>query len=462
MSRHRMAPADAAWLRMDRPTNLMVVNSVMWFDEVVDAEALRALLRDRVIARFPRFTQRAVEDHGVWWEDAEDFDLEDHLLTATLPEPAGRAELETFVGSLVSVPLRRSHPLWALYLVTPYQGGGCALVFRMHHAIADGIALARLLLSLTDDPGADRVEVAGPTDEHIFGVRHVVDEAWHEAIELAAHPPRLMHLAAVAAADVSALAKLALIPSDRQTALRGIVGTDKAVVWSDPIALGRIKEAGHHAGATVNDVLLAAVAGALRIHLVRRRSVVHDVRAIVPFNLRPLDQPLPAELGNKFGLVYLALPLTTARRGDRLRQMSQRMDAIKHSAEGFVAFGILQFVGLAPAAVENVAIDLFAAKGTGVMTNVPGPRRTVTLAGSPLRGTIGWGPTSGDLGLGVAIFSYAGSVTVGLCVDRGVVPDARQLLADITTELEAMLADHTPEVVAHPAGTPPLAVPAAR
>jgi WS/DGAT/MGAT family acyltransferase len=257
----------------------------------------------------------------------------------------------------------------------------------------------------------------------------------------------LLHLAQTALADAGAAVKLATTPPDRHTALRGTAGTDKAVTWSEPIPLAQIKDAGRRAGATVNDVLLAAVAGALRTHLVRRRSPVHDIRAIVPFNLRPLDQPLPAELGNKFGLVYLPLPLTTPRRDDRLREMSRRMDAIKHSAEAVVAYGILELIGLAPAAVEKLAIDVFASKGTGVMTNVPGPRRPVTLTGVPLRGTIGWGPTSGELGLGLAIFSYAGDVTIGLCVDRGLVPDVRALLADVTSELEVLLATAKPTLV---------------
>jgi diacylglycerol O-acyltransferase len=448
MTRHRMAPADAAWLRMDRPTNLMVVNSVMWFDEPVEGPALRALLQDRLVDRFPRFRQRAVEDHGVWWEDAEDFDLADHVHDVELPAPAGRAELEEFVADLISVPLDRARPLWDIYVVAPYGDGGCALFFRMHHAIADGIALARLLLSLTDDAGTDPVEVAAPAPEpHRMGIRDVLDGAWHEAVALAEHPLRLGDLASTVISDAAAVAKLALMPVDHATALRGHAGLEKAVVWSEPIPLARIKDAGHHAGATVNDVLLAAVSGALRTHLVRRRSPVHDIRAIVPFNLRPLDEPLPAELGNKFGLVYLSLPLSQPRRDDRLREMSRRMTAIKHSAEGLVAYGILELVGLAPALVEDLAIDVFASKGTGVMTNVPGPRREVTLAGVPLRGTIGWGPTSGDLGLGVAIFSYAGSVTIGLCVDRGLVPDGRGLLDEIVREIDAILDLHAPELV---------------
>lgn len=449
MTRHRMAPADAAWLRMDRPSNLMVVNSVMWFDEVVEPKAMRKLLQERLVERFPRFSQRAVEDHGIWWEDAADFDIEAHLHPVELPAPAGRAELEAFVADLISQPLDRSRPLWDIYLVTPYLGAGQALVFRMHHAIADGIALSRVLLSLTDDPGAATVEIAEPTDESGPSLLGVLDGAWHEAIGLATHPQRALHLAESVMSDASALAKLLLISSDHDTALRGSASGEKDVVWSDPIPLERIKDAGHRAGATVNDVLLAAVSGALRTHLVRRRSPVHDIRAIVPFNLRPLDKPLPAELGNKFGLVYLSLPLTKARRDERLREMSRRMDAIKHSAEGFVAFGILELIGRAPAAVENIAIDVFASKGTGVMTNVPGPRQVVTFAGVPLRGTIGWVPTSGELGLGVAIFSYAGDVTIGLCVDRALVPDVRALLADIDTELEAILTSKTRQLAHH-------------
>lgn len=104
-----------------------------------------------------------------------------------------------------------------------------------------------------------------------------------------------------------------------------------------------------------------------------------------------------------------------------------------------VAYGILEILGKAPGAVENLAIKIFTAKGTGVMTNVPGPRHPVTLAGSRLLGTIGWGPTSGDLGLGVAIFNYAGKITVGFCVDKGLIPDVEALRADFIDELYTLL-----------------------
>lgn len=443
MSRTRMAAADAAWLRMDRPTNLMVVTSVMWFDDPLDWEAVHALIAARVIARFPRFSQRVVEDHGLFWEDVEDFDLANHLHAVRLPAPGDHEALETFTSSLISVPLPHDRPLWDLYLVDRY-GDGSAMVFRMHHAIADGVALARLLLSLTETPGAEEVAVAAPTPAPASwaatGVR--------AGLDLVQHPGRLAHvldlghlvdLAHTVVADAAALAKLALLPADPPTALRGELGTAKRVVWSAPIPLAPIRTSGHETGSTVNDILLAAVAGALRTHLVRHRSEVHDIRAIVPLNLRSPALPLPAELGNMFGLVYLPLPLTTAGREDRLAEMTRRTTAVKHSAEAVVSYAVLEAVGRAPGPVEDLAIDVFAAKGTGVMTNVPGPREPVTLAGRPLAGTIGWGPTSGDLALGVALFSYAGTATIGLCVDSGIVPDPRQLLGDVVEELEALL-----------------------
>ena len=235
--------------------------------------------------------------------------------------------------------------------------------------------------------------------------------------------------------------KLLLLPPDHPTALKGPLGPEKQAAWTEPIPLDDVKRAARASEATVNDVLLAAVAGALRTYLVRRRSVVADVRAIVPFNLRPLDEPLPVDLGNQFGLVFLTLPLEAATRHERLHQMKHRMDAIKRSAEGIVAYGVLAILGQSPGTVEDLAIRIFTAKGTGVMTNVPGPRHPVTLAGSRLLGTIGWGPTSGDLGLGVGIFSYAGELTVGFCVDQGLIPDVEVLRADFVDELSLLLKD---------------------
>ena len=450
MSRHRMRPVDAAWLRMDTPLNLMVVTSAQWYDRPLDRTNLAQVLKERMIDRFPRFSQRVVEDHGLWWEDVEDFDIEDRIHDLTLPEPAGLAELERAVGDQVSVALPWDRPLWDIYLIDRYQGGAAA-IFRMHHAIADGFSLVRVLLSLTDDPSVEPVDIAPVSDEPT-GWADLTAHALRGALSLVTHPltvpkevlglanpMRLIDLAHTVVSDTRAAGKLLLLPPDHSTVLKGPLAREKQTVWTEPISVDDVKSSAKASTATINDLLLAAVAGALRTYLVRRRSAVADVRAIVPFNLRPLDKPLPAELGNQFGLVYLTLPVEAATHQERLDQMKHRMDAIKSSAEGLVAYGVLQILGMTPGPVEDLAIRIFTSKGTGVMTNVPGPRHPVTLAGSRLLGTIGWGPTSGDLGLGVGIFSYAGEITVGFCVDKGLIPDVEVLRADFMDELYALL-----------------------
>ena len=141
-----MSGADAAWLRMDRSTNLMVINAVMWFAEPIAISDIRDVLEERLVGRFRRFRQRAADSRlpgqGPHWEDDPTFDLDAHLHRRALPAPGGQAELEQLVGDLASTPLDRSRPLWQMYLIEGY-GSGCALLARMHHSIADGIALAR-------------------------------------------------------------------------------------------------------------------------------------------------------------------------------------------------------------------------------------------------------------------------------------------------------------------------------
>jgi len=441
MTRQRMRHADAAWLRMDSPTNLMVVNSVMWFDGPLDEDVLRTVIQQRLVDRFPRFRQRVAEEGGIWWEDDPDFDLSRHLRRAALPAPARRRELEAFVAARLVEPLDREHPLWEVHLIDGYYGGS-ALVFRMHHCIADGIALTRVLLSMTDDPESEPVAldtVAGHPQHGL--VAQVGSEVVHQAIDVAFHPGHLLDLARTGVGDAKALAKLLLMLPDSQASQRR-TGPDKQVVWSDPIPLHRVKDACAASGATVNDLLLAALTSALRAQQERRGEKVHDFRAIVPFNLRPLDEPLPTELGNQFGLVFLTLPIESEDRHTRLELMSQRMSAIKSSAEGVVSYGILDLVGQLPDLAEKAVIDLFAAKGSAVVTNVPGPRRPVSLAGRTLRGTIGWVPMSGDIGLGVSIFSYAGDIVVGLSTDRLQVDDGHALLEDFMAELQALVAGY--------------------
>ncbi len=452
MSKRQMNSADVAWLHMDRPTNLMVVNSVMWFDEPMDFARVRRLIRERLVDPYPRFRQRIAEPPaGIGvpsWVDDSHFDLDRHLHHLALPAPGDAAVLQRVVSDIISAPLDRAKPLWDVYLLDGY-GGGSAQLTRMHHSIADGIALARVLLSMTDEsreggvaPELDadeRTPRLGSITRPLAVGTHLAQAALHEGLALLSHPEsEVENLVERATADADALGKLVLAPPDRRTVLRGELGAAQRVAWVDGLSLDAIKAIGHATATTVNDVLVTALTGALRSYLTGRDSMVDELRAMVPFNLRPLDEPLPRELGNRFGLIYLRLPVGIEDRAERLEAVRDRMDAIKHSPEAAVSYGILGVLGLTPPGVERRVVDMFSAKCSLVLTNVPGPRQPVYFAGTRVAGVLSWVPAGGSIGLGVCIFSYDGRVTVGVRADAGLVPDPENIAGAFQLELDAL------------------------
>ena len=455
----RLASVDAAWLRMEEPTNLMMITAVLWFDEPPDEQRLKTVLRERLVERFPRFRQRLVEPAGLlaspYWEEDTAFDFEAHLGHAVVPPPGDRGALEALVSQWMSTPLERSRPLWQCHLVDGFGQGG-ALLVRIHHSLADGMALARLLLSLMDEDAQEhfspepesQVRAATPGWMKVLrGARAVASgtrAAWKRGAELVSEPIQLGDLVRSGARGAASLSRLALLPSDPPSVFRGELGTVKRAAWSDPIPLEEVKAVGRALEGTINDVLLAALTGALRRYQEERGGPVEDLRAFIPVNLRPLDEPIPRELGNRFGLVFLDLPVKELEPHRRLRELKQRMDALKRSPEAGLTFGMLGMVGLAPAAVERAAVEVLASKGTLIMTNVPGPRHPVFLAGTKLAGLMFWVPQSGKVGLGVSIFSYSGQVTVGVSVDAGLVPDPHRLVSGFKEELQALAAAALP------------------
>jgi diacylglycerol O-acyltransferase / wax synthase len=457
----RMSYADAAWLHMDRPTNLLVINSVLLFDERLELARLKDVWQRRLVERYPRFRQRVVESRvpmrGPSFEDDPRFDIDRHLHHIGLPHPGDRAALQELVGDLMATPLDREKPLWDMYLLDGF-GSGCAVMVRMHHCLADGIALARVMLSLTDtgaaepaaDPAAEpgfrdveehHVRLAGitqPATSVLSAARTVAGALTHQGMETLVHPQHLVELSATVGRDAQTLAKLLFSPPDASTSLRGELGGRRRVAWSSPLDLAQVKDVAHAQRATVNDILLAAVSGALHSYLLRRDGEAVELHAIVPFNLRPLDEPIPRDLGNRFGLVFLPLPVDVSGPKARLREVMRRMAEIKDSIEGPLSYAILSAIGMTPPAVESLAIDMFSAKGTAVMTNVPGPPEPVYLAGVPLRAVLVWAPTSGSVGMSVSIFSYRGEVTIGLMVDAALVPDPQLIVDRLQPELAAL------------------------
>ena len=447
-----LSSADTAWLRMDRPTNLMVITSVLLFDEPVDIERIRQVYRHRLVGRYPRFRQRVVESRipmrPPHWEDDPEFDLDHHLHHLALPAPGDTAALQELIGDLMITPLDRNRPLWQVYVVDGYLGGA-AIISRLHHCIADGISLARVMLSLTDgasdadadagleDADGNHAGAAGavPGVDLVAGAVRLAATAARQGAEIVTSPSHSVRLVGAIGRNAGTAVRLLLTPPDGASAIKGDPGIDRRVAWSSPLPLDSIKQMAHAHDATVNDVLLAAVSGALRHYLQDHDSPVPEIQALVPFNLRPLDEPVPRSLGNKFGLVLLPLPVGTSGSYRRLVAVHRRMREIKRGPDGAVSYGLLSVAGLAPETVERRIVDLFSGKGTAVMTNVPGPTEPVYLAGVPVRTALVWAPTSGHIGMSVSIFSYRGEVTVGLMVDSTLVPDPDLIVAALEEEL---------------------------
>jgi diacylglycerol O-acyltransferase / wax synthase len=457
--RERLSSVDTAWLRMDRPTNLMLIVGVMVFDRPIAFARLQRVVTNRLVA-YRRFRQRVVQDFtGTFWEDDDLFDLDFHLQRTALPAPAGKAELEHLASELVATPLDPAKPLWHLQLVENYQGG-CAIVVRIHHCIADGIALTGVMLDLMystaegdhAQPAKLKAPASGNEHDHFWDqIFQPLNEAvatslkvsgafWNKYFEFAFNPSRLLDYARTSSAVTLELARIAAMPDDATTRFKGKPGAVKRMAWSDPLALGEIKTACHTLGCSVNDLLLSAVAGALRSYLEAKGDAVEgiEIRALVPVNLRSaqLDPDPDKRLGNQFGLLALLLPVGIANPLERLFEVRRRMEELKHSLQAPVTLGILSVVGMAPKNLQQQILDTIAAKATAVMTNVPGPQQALFLAGAQLKEIMFWVPQSGDIGMGVSILSYHGRVQFGLLVDRGLVDDPEAIVRRFGPELE--------------------------
>ncbi len=457
MVRERLSPVDTAWLRMEDPTNLMMITGFMTFSAPIEMERLAATLEQRLLRPFDRFRQRVAPPllpFAAWrWQDDPTFDLSNHLQRVTLPPPGDETALKEMVSHLMGTPLDLEKPLWQIHLVENY-GEGSALIVRLHHCIADGLALVHVLLSLTDaTPDAPWPAVEPELADHrrrgpleamlrpaLKATTQIAETLLREGQALVSEPAYLQDLVQKGTNAAASTARLVLRWPDPKTLFKGRLGTAKRAAWSAPIPLTDVKAVGRAVGGTVNDVLLTAVAGALRRYMLGRDAEPEglNLRAVVPVNLRPLDAK--PTLGNKFGLVFLALPVGIADPVERLRELKRRMDELKDTPEAVILFGILGFAGASPAQVQSLLVDIFGTKATAVMTNVPGPRETLYLAGAPLDTIMFWVPQSGKLGLGVSILSYAGQVWLGVATDVGLVPDPETIIAEYHAEFDALAA----------------------
>lgn len=458
----RMSRVDTAWLRMDNDVNLMMIVGVWLLTPAITLPALRERIADKLL-KYERFRQKAVVDAmGATWVADEDFDIARHVVAQTLHPRKGQTEreaLQALCGELATTPLDHAHPLWQFHLIEHYEGGS-ALIARIHHCIGDGIALISVMMSITDggsDPPKRKPRETAEAEESDWladAVLKPLTEFTVKAIGMYGHGvaksmdmlsnPQQPLLGSVGMAKAglqvaSDVAALALMGDDSPTVLKGKPIGRKVVAWSEPMSLDTVKTIGKGMGCSINDVLLSCVAGAIGAYLREQGDdpTGKEIRAMVPVNLRPLEKAW--QLGNRFGLAPLVLPVGIDNPVERVFAVRRRMADLKGSYQPLLAFAILAATGLFIKPVQDTVLGLFAKKTTAVMTNVPGPAEPLKFCGATLRQTMFWVPQSGDIGMGVSILSYGGGVQFGLITDSTLCPDPEAIIERFAPEFEKLL-----------------------
>lgn len=426
--REPMSVVDTAWLRMDSPENLMVINGVFLFEEHYPLERLRDLLEERLLA-IHRFRMKPVSDgKRYFWEEVPKLDMDYHVSSIELPQAAGEEDsLRQFADQLISKPLDPSKPLWRFFHVDQYQGGS-AVLFQVHHSYADGIALMSVLDAIADESVLDSSPAARagmPRNSSTApGLLGQASKAMRSS---------LFYLGFAGGWLYEAL-KVVSLPADSKTAYKRPLTTQKRVAWAPSLDVEEVKRVGKAMGCTINDVLLACVAGSLRDYLVKQGEPVDGVmvRATVPVNLRPLSKAM--NLGNEFGLVYLDLPVGEGDSVNRVKQVRQTMAKLKNGIQAYMSYNVLGILGFFPTAFQRFALNFFSHKASAVMTNVPGPTKPVMLKGSRLAKPIFWVPQSGEIGIGVSILSYNGKVEFGLISDTALIAEPKEVVDGFVSE----------------------------
>ena len=458
----RMSRVDTAWLRMDSERNLMMIVGVWLLRPALDPAALRERLESKLLA-YPRFRQKVVQDTVLsYWVEDEGFDIGRHVVRERLARRRGqseRAALQARASELAATPLAPAHPLWQIHLIEHYEEGS-ALIVRIHHCIADGIALSAVLMSIAD--GGTDLHHGVHADAHdahdgdwltqavlkpLTGVTvkaiGMYGDGVVKAMQVLAHPQDSLsgsvELARNGVRVLRDAAALALLPDDSPTLLKGTLSGRKVVAWCEPVPLEQVKAVGKALNCSVNDVLLACAAGSIGEYLKDRGDdpAGKEIRAMVPVNLRPLEEAW--QLGNRFGLAPVVLPIGIDNPVERVYAVRERMLQLKGGYQPLLAYALLAVSGVLTKSLQDALSDLFLKKTTAVMTNVPGPARAIQFCGTTLRQSIFWVPSSGDVGVGVSIVSYAGGVQFGLITDSRRCPDPQQIIDRFAPQFEQLL-----------------------
>jgi diacylglycerol O-acyltransferase / wax synthase len=457
-NKDRLTGLDSSFLHLERDSTHMHVaacsvfaGSAPTYDELVEAIESRLQL-------VPRYRQRLAfvplgQGRPVWVDDPH-FNLRYHVRHTALPRPGGDGELKRLAGRVFSQALDRSRPLWELWLVEGLAGERFAVLSKTHHALVDGVSgvdIATVLFDTSPDP----LPVAPPDQE--WNARPLPSRAQLLAdalLERAIVPTEVMRgvratlrgprtvarRAGRALGSVSALAWTGLQAAP-PSSFNQRIGPHRRFTWVRA-DLGQFKAIKNALGGTVNDVVLAVVAGALgkymRLHGEPTEAVA--LKAMVPVSVRA-DVERGA-LGNRVAAMWATLPVGLTDPVERLHAVSEEMVDVKRSGQAVGAEILTTISGFAPPTIMAQAARLQARQRLFnlVVTNVPGPQFPLYLLGRELESIYPMVPLAENTALGVAILSYNGRLNFGLVADFDALADLEVLAEELRSSIDELAA----------------------
>lgn len=447
----QMSALDATFLDVEDAVSHMHIGSVGIFEGPAPDASEAARMIVEKLPLVPRYRQVV---RGVplglgrrFWADDASFDLSYHLRRTALPSPGGEEELRALVGRVMSARLDRSRPLWEMWLAEGLPGDRWALVSKIHHCMVDGVAGSDLLAALLDDerrPPAPEPEAwePRPAPGDIELVAGALGRGLRSPLTAAGALPAPGALALRAREAGLGLLRLSeLLRGTEPSSLNGPLGPHRRWAWARG-RLSEIKEVRTALGGTVNDVVLASIAGGFRRLLIARGETPQRVlRTMVPVSVRSAGEH--GEYNNRVSAMFAQLPVSEADPVARLQAVTEQMRDLKQSHEAVAGEVLTSLGGFAPplllSLAERLATRLPQQSVNTVTTNVPGPQRPLYAAGRRMLEAFPYVPLAGRVRVGVAIFSYDGACSFGVTGDWDSAADVEVLCEGIEASLGELL-----------------------
>lgn len=467
-----LSTLDASFLSIEDEVSHMHIGSAGIFEGPAPThEELLAAIEAK-LPLVPRYRQKVRfpplhVGPPVWIDDAR-FNLDYHIRRTALPPPGDAQELRALVGRLISHQLDRTRPLWETWIVEGLEGGRWALVSKVHHCMVDGVAATDLLSVVLDSEPGPRSQSKSQTKAKAPKSKSQSPVSWHpepepSLLELSTQPllrrltspvqllsatretmrgPR--RAAELTLQTVQGTAAMrSLLHLAPRSSLNGPIGPSRRWDWAS-CRLTEVKRVREGLGGTINDVVLAAISAGFRELLLSRGENPSEliVRSLVPVSVRrPQDR---GTYNNRVSAMYAELPIGIVDPVDRLESVRTQLEGLKRSHEAVAGDVLVSLSGFAPAVLlalgTRLAFQIPQRSLNTVTTNVPGPQRPLYLTGRRMLEVIPYVPLAGHVRVGVAIFSYDGSLRFGVTGDYDTAPDIRVLCEGIEAGMDELVA----------------------